>query len=160
MNDMIKDALVIVDMQGYFSTAKDKATIKNVKSLIREFREKNLPIIVLEYYYPTENLGHTLPCLTKLLDDYYFTRYVRKSDDDGGREVIKCLRDNGWEIKNFTVCGVNLGACVRETVWTLTYTYHKHIKVVKKACNGFSSRRDAFNRNKDFYTNTPNLAVV
>lgn len=154
------EALIIVDMQNYFRTARNKSTISNVKKLIAEFIERRRPIIVLEYHFDDKNIGHTLPCLTKILDDYSGTRYVRKSDDDGGREVIKCLRDNGWEIKNFTVCGVNLGACVRETVWTLTYTYHKHIKVVKKACNGFSSRRDAFNRNKDFYTNTPNLAVV
>ena len=157
---VFKEALIIVDMQEYFDTAKDKETINNVKKLIKEFKEEKLPIIILEYFDSNEDIGYTLPCLTKLLDDYYLTRYVTKSNDDGGDEVIKCLNNNNWKIKNFVVCGVNLGACVKETVWTLTYIYYKHIKVVKNACNGMDNRKDAFNRNKDFYLNTPNLAVV
>jgi nicotinamidase-related amidase len=154
------EALIIVDMQGYFATAKNPSTIKNVKSLIKEFKKKRLPIIVLEYHYSFRNLGHTLPCITKMLDDYYYARYVRKSDDDGGVEVIECLNKNGWNIGKFKVCGVNIGACVRDTVCTLVHDFNMKVDVVRRACNGQYTRKDAFTRNSNFYDNTPNLAVV
>jgi hypothetical protein len=155
-----KEALIIVDMQNYFRTARDRSTISNVKKLIKEFIEKRRPIIVLEYYFEDKNIGHTLPCLTKILDDYYETRYVRKSDDDGAAEVMECLEQNCWKVEKFKVCGVNIGACVRSTVETLTYEYNQTVEVVKKACNGQETRSIAFKRNSDFYLNSPNVSVV
>ena len=155
-----KEALIIVDMQTYFTTARDKSTIKNVKKLIKEFIDKRRPIIVLEYYFDYRNIGHTLPCLTKILDSYDETRYVRKSDDDGADEVLECLEQNCWKVEKFKVCGVNIGACVRSTVETLTYQYNQTVEVVKKACNGQETRSMAFKRNSDFYLNSPNVSLV
>lgn len=144
---MFDEALIIVDMQHFFETARNDWTIRNVIELIKKAKQDNVPIIVLEYVDPDEEyeIGETMPRLKKHLDDYNLTRYVLKYNDDGGNKVIECLEQNGWEdIVSLTVCGVNIQACVAETVDTLIRSYDKEVTIVKKACNGDCQRRVAF----------------
>ena len=54
--------------------------------------------------------------------------------------------ENKLDIDTFKVCGVNINACVADTVHCLVHIYKKHVEVIKKACNGGEpTRREAFN---------------
>lgn len=140
-----KTALLIVDMQQYFFTARDKGTIKTCITEIRRAIKAELPIIVLEY----DGCGETLPELKRHLDKYHRTKYVEKCDDGGGHEVMGALQEEKWVIENFIVCGVNINACVARTIWTLLRAFKRKIFVVKKGCNGQEdNRRIAFHGEK------------
>lgn len=137
---MAKEALLIIDMQARFDTAYDETTIKNCIRAIKKAIKAKVPIIVLEY----NNCGRTLPELTEYLDEYADTFYKIKYTNNGGNEVIQCLEENKLGIKTLKVCGVNINACVAETVIHLVRKAKKKITVIKKACNGNESRKRAF----------------
>jgi nicotinamidase-related amidase len=140
-----KTALLIVDMQHEFYTARHKGTIKTCITEIRRAIKAELPIIVLEY----DGCGETLPELKKHLDKYKRTKYVEKCEDGGGHEVMNALQDEKWVIENFIVCGVNINACVARTIAQLVTRYIRKAFVVKRACNGSEpNRRVAFHGEK------------
>jgi nicotinamidase-related amidase len=132
-------ALVVVDMQPYFTTANHEDTIRNCIIEIRKAIQANIPIVVLEY----NGCGDTNERLKKHLDEYDKTFYETKCDDNGGHEVIDCLESrNDFSIDTFIVCGVNINACVADTVRCLVNVYEKHVEVIKKACNGHEESRE------------------
>ena len=154
---MSDEALVIIDMQPYFDTAKDEGTLRNCVTEIRKAIKAEIPIIVVEYEDPDGNdfLGDTLPRLKRHLDKYIRTYYVKKHQDDGGYEIMNCIEDEGLGlIRKFKVCGVNICACVAETVFTLVHEWDAEVEVIKKACNGSrswnKSRRTMF-KNRGVY---------
>lgn len=158
------EALVIIDMQYYFETARHESTIRNCIKQIKKAIKDNIPIIVVEYWVEDEDLGETLPRLQKYFKDYNLTRIIKKHDDNGGREVNKCLKDNDWnDIDILRVCGVNINCCVASTVNTLMTRYYKQIKIIKNACNGDAlgclSRKQQFER-QSFIYESPNMSLV
>lgn len=144
--DISKTALVIIDMQpGAFEAACKEETIDTCCREIKKAVEEGIPIIVLEYM----GEGETGRKLKYYLDSYKFTKYVIKKYDDGSSNIIDCVKDNGWDIDTFRVCGVNTTACVARTIDSLVNVYNKKVRVIKKGCNGETSQRYAF-KNKTF----------
>lgn len=128
--------LVIVDMQTQFRTAYKESTIKNVMHLTRLAMSQNWPIVVLEYV----GYGSTHKCILDLLKPYKNVYFHRKSVDDGSRAVRMRMRKSKLNVSDIIVCGVNISACVRETVGGLCMSHDSapslSIRVVRSACNG------------------------
>lgn len=156
----METALVIVDMQGYFETANHEGTIRNCIKQIKKAITEKIPIIVLEYTQDDDELGPTLPRLKRHLDKYELTRYVEKYNDDGSIEVIECLEDNDWDIETLRVCGVNITACVSETVYTLIHKYDKQIQIIKNACNGQRRSKKACFESQSYLYKGKNIVLV
>lgn len=132
-------ALLVIDMQpDGFVTAKCEKTVNACCKEIKKAVEKDMPIIVLEYV----NNGETHRKLRYYLDVHRKTRYIKKRNDDGSDEVIECLKDAGWSIKTFIVCGVNTAGCVEDTITPLVKKYKKQIQLIRNACN--SNMSDPF----------------
>lgn len=162
---MFGEALVIIDMQPYFSSALNEYTIRNCIAEIKRAKRANIPIVVLEYEDPDgeDDLGETLPRLKKHLDSYHATYYVKKYDDDGGLDVMRCLEENDLDtIPNFRVCGINLGACIWETVDTLVNVFNKQVEVVKRACNcnGLNGTKTQQFKEDRLYNSNGNVSLV
>ena len=141
---MTKKALLIIDMQIHFDTAHKKETIANCIDLIKMAIMDKLPIIVLEYEYN----GRTLEALREYLDLYPNVFYQTKDEDDGADRVVDLVEEEGLEIDEFIVCGVNLGACVASTVRTLSQEYNYKIDLIQKACNGHNDPKEDFRHHR------------
>ncbi len=159
------EVLVIIDMQPYFETAHDEYTLRNCVTEIKKAIRDEIPIIAVEYEDPDGNdiLGETLPRLKRHLDKYTRTYYVKKHQDDGGYEIMNCIEDEGIGfVSKFRVCGVNITACVAETVYTLVNEWSAEVEIIKKACNGsrswYKNRKTMFS-NRGIYRNR-NVALV
>jgi nicotinamidase-related amidase len=139
-------ALLIIDMQRCYEAARDEETQKNIEEQIKKFKKEELPIIFVEYTHYREGYGtcRTLPCLTSLVKNYGKAFVVTKYDDDGATELYTFFTQinldycGGWEarIKEIVVCGVNLNACVKETIDSLSELMPKtKMTVMKECCN-------------------------
>lgn len=124
--------LVVVDMQSTFEAANNKRVRNNCKREILQAIESNASIIFVEYI----GEGPTIPSLVRLTDDYDRVFIVRKSTDDGSREVRKVIKDNKLPNRQIKVCGVNTDCCVADTVWGLAHKIKSaKIEVIPEACN-------------------------
>lgn len=152
-------SLVIVDVQKEFSAAK--YVLPQVLKLIKEFKEKKLPIIVLEYgnYAREEEVLYydTYKAIMANLTGYPFFKYKFKWIDCGSAEVIQSLRELNYNSKKITICGVNTSACVAETVEGLIQAKYK-INVIKKACHDKESHYH--NRQMKRWKNYPEVSVI
>jgi len=135
-------ALLIIDMQTGFKTAYDKKTIQNVLKQIDEAGENDLPIFVLEHTIST--FGQTLPEIQEYLDDYDNKYYIEKMQDDGGNELIDCVKENNYLVDEFITCGVNISYCIAKTINSLVKYYNKYITVIYDACNCNNDKDEAF----------------
>ena len=139
MKDQFRpDCLLVIDMQEGFDSAKDPRTIKNCQQLIRQAIEDEIQIVLMEY----ENNGYILTQLTDLIKVYPKVTFLSKDEDDGGKIFDQCVSNKKWSFKNIQVCGVNIDACVKDTVRTLVYK-HYNVQVVQKACNATRQKRNA-----------------
>lgn len=107
--------LLIVDMQEYFATAQP--ILDNVISEVRRSKRLESGIIVLEY--DRHELGRSLKGLTKELNGYPRKRFVSKSSDDGGNEVVREAKRARFNTDSWRVCGVNTCFCVLHTTETM-----------------------------------------
>ena len=124
------NSLLIVDMQDEFPSSKKHQTICECIKLICRAKLNLEPIIVLEYV----NFGNTLTRLSRMLSRYDRRYLVKKNDNDGSDEIHDFVVKTKLGITDFTICGVNLDACVQETATGLAEIGY-NVKVVKKACN-------------------------
>ena len=122
--------LVIIDMQPDFSASNDPKTIRHVLRQINIAKRHGWGIIIVEYK------GHTPShdCITDAVADYVRLTTTKKSIDNGCRVVLNAAAKHGYERSLFRVCGVNINACVRETVYSLAKK--AVVEVMKHACNG------------------------
>ena len=124
------DVLVVVDMQEKFNTAQHPPTIDGCIKAISRFKERQNAIIFLEYW----NAGITNPSLMKIVEGYDNFTIMKKSQDDGSQEVLEAL-----SIKThyrLWVCGVNIDACVIDTVEGCIKKGFSVVTVIRNACNG------------------------
>lgn len=136
--------LVIIDMQPSFSAARDKKTIDGVIEEIK-IAKNNSPVLVLEYvkHSPTDlRIKKELDSISNQVE------FITKRNDDGSDDII-CACDDLELPKNFRVCGVNIDACVWETVYGLMCCGH-WVEVVKNACNTSSGALDPWHLYKDY----------
>lgn len=122
--------LVVIDMQNYFfkrnlaekNIIKDR--IKKICKLCELWIHRGLPIIVVEYNLkPIHNkTQHDVPTCVKIrntIKGYQNVTRVIKDSDDGSRELMDKFNEMQVRPKEMHVCGINLNACVRDTVWGL-----------------------------------------
>ena len=150
---MAKQSLVIIDMQPGFDSANDEATIEKVLEAITEAKKANLPIVIVECC--NDRYGHTLGEIVAEVDFYEQVYFVEKFDNDGAQAIEMVLRDNDIEVEEHQVCGVNIGACVHDTIMSLMDDYFRNIVILKEACNcihiergtwdGYDDKEGAFN---------------
>lgn len=130
--------LVIIDMQPCYKASNFKRVCRTVAKEIKLAIEKRRPIIVVEFdagglYFPTH------AWLLEMVQEYNRFQLVTKSGDDGGREVLNCIRNQGYRMP-VKVCGVNWEACVFETVKTLSK--HGKVQVVREGCGSWRKQYD------------------
>jgi nicotinamidase-related amidase len=126
-------ALVIIDMQPDFNYSVK--VIPEVVKAIEYAKAANEKIIIVEYdgswFKPTH------PEIMAALKGYEKKVVVKKQSADGSKEVMAALRSRrGLELK---VCGVNLGACVWNTVTSLLERKSvRRINLLVSACNDYN----------------------
>ena len=126
--------LVIVDMQYDFQASRKQETINNVIREVCRAKEKNVPIIILEY----SDHGHTHNSIVNTLGNYNKWIVVTKSTDDGSNEVLEGLNNLGIPadyISRVVLTGVNFSYCVFSTAKGLTQVIPTSIVIKKSACN-------------------------
>ena len=147
--------LVVVDMQGYFPSARSSRVIDNCLREVRKAIQDRAGVIVLQY----KHCGKTLPAIMGLLDSY--DRYEKKikPHDDGSRQVVNTLRKRRFS-KNLKVVGVNTDCCVYATVSSLSQRSWNgidlRIKVIADACNSHIDHMAGLNE----MMYLPNVSVV
>lgn len=130
--------LVLIDMQPCYAASSFKRVRRAISKEVQLAKSKSRPIILVEFdagqeYAPTHEW------LMEMIQDYHRFRLVTKSQDDGGKEVIECIRSNRFRMP-VKVCGVNWDACVFETV--LTLSKYGRVQVVKNGCGSWKKRYD------------------
>jgi hypothetical protein len=142
--------LVIVDMQPQFGAAKCDSTARRIIELIGYAKEDCADIIVLEY----SGYGLTRQDIRKELVDYPRAIYRTKCYDDGSSEVFEEIRDK--ENNDCIVCGVNYGACVRDTAIGLAEK-GLEVEVDEDGCNQPSDWNDEYDIGFDWESVTDDL---
>ena len=132
-----QNVLLIIDMQptnngGYvgFKTAENPSTVRQCSILIREAKENKDLIVILEY----RDEGPTHHCLKRSIGTYRRTVTILKNYNDGSKEFMIEMKARKVNIGHIKVCGVNIGACVQQTVLPLVKKGYD-ISVIRKACN-------------------------
>lgn len=141
MGNKCTTGLLIIDMQPKYDTSKDILTRNNVIIQVEKAKRQNRPIFIVEYQGRT---SRTTSAILKHLKTYKYVYYIKKYDDDGGREVMQKVIEKGLNIKHFITCGVNISYCIAETVGTLMRVYRKKITIIKEACNCEHKKERAF----------------
>ena len=129
----MKQALVMIDMQEGFEASEKRAVQIECQKLIKYAISKKMPILVLEYA-GQKWYGKTHDCLTNLYKEYKHYKLLKKRDDSGAPQVHNYLKKTYKNVSDIIVCGVNIDACVLETVAGLSLRGY-NVKVMKKACN-------------------------
>jgi len=112
--------VVIVDMQDYF-IGKDSCRgydgsfqelIIGTCDLVRLAKTNQWGIVLVEF----GGLGRTTQQIVDEIGDYPHVDTVIKNCEDGGEEVVDCLRGHPKWSNHLLVCGVYGDACVPATV--------------------------------------------
>lgn len=136
--------LVIIDMQRHFQAARHLQLIFNIVNKVKEYIERNESIIILEFYDDDDDLGRTVPEILDVVDEYKNCFIVGKDQNDGGEEISGIINEQSLDISEFEVCGVNLDACVMDTVVTMAWYYpDTPISVILDCCNSVTGQKDA-----------------
>jgi nicotinamidase-related amidase len=130
---MDNQVLVVIDMQYGFDSAQDQKTVDQVLIAIDEAIQLELPIIILEIN--KERNGATLDCIVDAVEFYDNVHFVDKKKNNGAFEVERVLDKYEIPAKEYIVCGVNISACIKETVQCFVNIFHRNIIVLKSACN-------------------------
>lgn len=124
--------LTIIDMQEHFTTAHNPRTLKNVIHLVRKAISDHAYIIVAQY----RRSGKTLEPIRGLIRLYRHHSYaIADHNDKSGAIYRKLLLRGQSHIPKMFICGVNLDACVHDTVWGLHNKYFGKICIISDACN-------------------------
>ena len=118
----------INDIETTFTEIKPK-----VLEAITEAKQASLPIVIVECC--PEKYGHTLDCIVEEVDFYEQVYFVEKFDNDGAQAIEMVLHENDIEVEEHRICGVNIGACVHDTIMSLMDDYFRNIVILKSACN-------------------------
>ena len=133
-------SLIVIDMQEYFEAACDTETQRACKKAIRKAMKDNATILLVEY----RGCGRTAATLAGLVDGYKNAHVVKKSDDNGGYEVVRKLRKKRLPRSTLRICGVNTDACVEATVYGIKKNMKNRlpeIQVLADACNSCENHR-------------------
>src|SRR5690349_19681763 len=117
--------LIVVDVQDHFISQMGRRKAKylrRVLAVVEAAKEARRPIFLLEYF----DFGPTHPKVTEALAGYRRKFVVQKHQDDGSAQVQAVMMkklgaktlaaSQRLKKRTLTLCGVNLTACVIETV--------------------------------------------
>jgi len=143
--------LVITDMQSGFKAASNGRLLERVCRLIDFAISHNWSIAVLEF----EGYGDTLASIAERLKGYGNCFTVKKSINDGSHPLLERCNALGLRVKRYVVCGVNINACVLETVCGLAYSVeHPSVSVIIEACG------DHYPPRWDMYPEASNVTLL
>ena len=130
--------LVVVDMQPKFAASRSRRCIANCIREVQKAIVCGAHIIVLEYSRRGNEAGQkTTKGIRQLVKAYEHGHFITKGRDDGSDFI--CYYEGLYNInfnKNFVLCGVNLGACVKATALGLKYAYPNcEVSIVADAVN-------------------------
>ncbi len=147
------EALVVVDMQGFFQASHDQSLVAAVTKQIHRAKRRNWPIIFVEY----RDCGPTLLSLMEEVAKYENKHIVKKAEDSARWAIQDLMRAEGLRINAFRVCGIYLTACVKKTAIDLARVFtDATVKVLIEATNWASENSLAhFSR-----TDLPNLVTI
>lgn len=131
--------LLVVDMQrGFLRNFRDDDDADNVVNGVQEAVSQavkdNAEIIDLNYDYAHASYGPTIAPIRHLWRSYKKenpgkVKKVTKNHDGGGHEVLAAEPAHD----NIRVCGINLGACVKETVKEIMANSHFEVEIIEEA---------------------------
>ena len=132
--------LLVIDMQrGFlerFSNEEEKEkVVDNCRRVVVKAIADGAEIIDVNYREPNYGTyGPTIPEIRNLWERYskMFKRNVKKiikDHDGGGFPIIQSEPQH----KIFYACGINLGACVAETVDELRHNYDQEVYIIEEA---------------------------
>ncbi len=131
--------LIVVDCQPGFGITDDMDLVKNTVKKIQEFKERNDPVIVLEFR------GHkrTVNSILELIEDYPDGVILEKSYNDGSDEIKDHLYHHTHipDIDEAQFCGVNLDCCVLDTAIGLGKKYPRMDMTILHECCGATGNR-------------------
>ena len=145
--------LVIIDMQYEFSSTAELALAGVCNAIVAAKKSLN-HIIVIEY----KGSGDTLPEVKKAIGAYKRVSYRTKKIDDGSKEILDVVRRKKLPRK-FRVCGVNLEACVWDSVLGLIEKNYNFITLLSEAThtNHGVPKRDILQNLQDYM---PTVCVI
>lgn len=124
--------LLIIDMQVGFRSAKNLDLQERIAHEVRLAKKRRAAIVVVEY----DGFGKTHDPIHNAIGDYKLQATVHKNRDDGSEEVVVAANKNGFDVKHWRVCGVNIAYCVNKTVSGLRNLLKDvDIEVKEDACN-------------------------
>ena len=146
MNSVLisEPVLIVIDMQAGFPAACDQRTRLAVAREIREAMRLGCPIIFVECRNECNDYGPTFPELTGLTAGYEHVAICEKPSNSGADAIATVCRERGFDPVYFLACGINTGACVKETVVGLKTLFPDCvIDIIEDACNAvWSGRKD------------------
>ncbi len=150
--------LIVVDCQPGFGISNDMDLVKNTVKKIQEFKERNDPVIVLEY----RGYQRTVESIRDALKNYPDGVFLLKDYNDGSEEIENHLdRYDISEIDEVQFCGVNLNHCVLETVTGLGEKYPKiDMTILHECCGSQDGMEYATNKVLDVQKRHANVCLV
>jgi nicotinamidase-related amidase len=137
---LIRDTLVIVDMQPGLPASHPDWLRQAVLSLIERARAGNMAIVVLEYltYVPLRLYGDTYEELIAAARGLSHFAMRAKAELDGSARVADALKSMNLTSERFTICGINTHACIEATAVGLAKLFPaSQVEVAASACNDF-----------------------
>lgn len=129
--------LLIIDMQPGYAASRWQPCIDAILEQIANYKQARSNILVVEFL-PFE-CGRTLEVIVDALHDYKYAHIVNKYFNDGSNDILHACQRANCPTHHFTVCGVNSGICVRETVFGLHNIPELEdttFRVIAKGCFG------------------------
>jgi hypothetical protein len=132
------NGLMIIDMQYVFAnTAGHKTLRKNILAKIIEYKQQELPIILVEYrhwhgHYVSQEF--TYSDLVDELAGYEHLHKCEKEDDDGGYEVKDVINKYCKDVEIWEMVGVNFQYCVGKTARSLAQIFPDLVFNVNLSC--------------------------
>lgn len=133
--------LVIVDMQPHFEASFCEDTIAAIQREILTAQLLRKGIVVLEY----GGAGDTHPAILDMVKGYNRFAKRQKYGNSGYQQILTTCRKRRFAMSAFRICGVNLHACVYDTVRDLTYHLEAKVGLV---LDGINDRHQHHRENK------------
>ncbi len=127
------EALIIIDMQkGFWSAKRCKRTINACVNQIHRARRLSMPIYIVEF----RGYQDTIQPLLDAVEGYDKFSFVFKEYNDGSQELANMFAQDSFKPSKMYICGVNIEACVLNTVEGLMDIFPcAEYHVIKPACN-------------------------
>jgi len=109
---MASATLCVVDMQPYFYASQEEWLMENVLREIRQAKNRNIGIIVIEY----EGCGVTdSRILRECMLHSKFVRLVKR-ESDAAPLILDAVTNHNFSADKFIIAGVETDACITDTI--------------------------------------------